>query len=745
MGDVFVPEIEFNQNRQNTYFDATKVGTLDVLGATLEETFYYNPTNAVDRFLQMQFGEGRTGNILSPEQYKTSEYFREGLEAPEEGIKEGYAQLLAQNYDKRAAITQTLSRSKGGFGLGAAQFGTMLLGSVLDPINVASAFIPVFPAARYAHLVKNLGLTKARAVRGVVEGSVGATLVEPIVLGQAALEQDENYNLLDSFLNVTIGGVLGGGLHVGFGRISDVIERRSQKTKEQAILTSIKQSLTDQEVNPTPIIKADLNKSIEKNLEKQNNLSQEKPLEPVVQETEVTEKIVVYNTKGEPKVVEVVKRDEDGKVTVKDTDGTEKVLDSSNLVSRSIYDDNFEIDLTAEGEDLDLGFSATITNLIRGMNKEQAKKALEDAKFIIENELKDIRKGKKVRQGILRKEKTVINESLIARKEASLEAINLKLKELDGQTITKPKDPTIPTETTTVQGSQRTGKGLPSSLKAPKPKTLLQFIKENGKISSIDPLAGDVAQALGGNQNKQGKFILDVKNTKGAIAKKGIGIDEMTTRVQEAGYFLDKSDMDYGIDAATPDDLIALIRREQDGEILYSRSQELEYDNYVAAGEKQELVDALDIDPTNMTDAELDIAIDLARNKEQLSQDILLSEKMEQPSVLTAQEFENAKIEALENNYNMGNGKQEYGQSVLERAGIDDTFNLQTRETEIDAEIEALEFDIENTSNAENIDKDDLVEFDENIKVADDLIARSDESFDTATNAAASCIMRNTK
>ena len=103
------------------------------------------------------------------------------------------------------------------------------------------------------------------------------------------------------------------------------------------------------------------------------------------------------------------------------------------------------------------------------------------------------------------------------------------------------------------------------------------------------------------------------------------------------------------------------------------------------------------------------------------------------------------KIEALENDYNMGNTKQEYEQAVLERAGIDDTFNLQTRETEIDAEIEALEFDIENTSNAENIDKDDLVEFDENIKVADDLIARSDESFDTATNAAASCIVRNTK
>jgi len=274
---------------------------------------------------------------------------------------------------------------------------------------------------------------------------------------------------------------------------------------------------------------------------------------------------------------------------------------------------------------------------------------------------------------------------------------------------------------------------LPSSLKAPKPKTLLQFIKENGGIRPDDPQVSDLKASLD-------------KGTFGILNKKdGLSLDEMTIRVQEAGYFLDKSDLDYGIDGATPRDLLDLIDKEAKGDVLYSRDQELEYQNYVAAGEKQELVDALGIDPTNMTDAELDIAIDLARNKEQLSQDILLSEKMEQPSVLTAQEFENAKIEALENNYNMGNGKQEYGQSVLERAGIDDTFNLQTREAEIDTEIETLEFDAENTSNAANIDADDLAAFDANIKAADDLIAKADESYNTATDAAASCIMRNTK
>ena len=563
MVDVFVPEIEFNQNRQNTYFDATKVGTLDVLGATLEETFYYNPTNALDRFLEMQFGEGRTGNILSPEQYKTSEYFREGLEAPEEGIKEGYAQLLAQNYDKRAAITQTLSRSKGGFGLGAAQFGTMLLGSVLDPINVASAFIPVFPAARYAHLVKNLGLTKARAVRGVVEGSVGATLVEPIVLGQAALEQDENYNLLDSFLNVTIGGILGGGLHVGFGKLSDIIERRSQKTKEQAVLTAVKQTLTDQEVNVTPIIKADLEKTFEKNLEKQNNLAQEKP--------------------------------------------------------------------------------------------------------------------------------------------------------------------------TRIEDVTRTGKGLPGSLRATKPKTLVQFMKENGGIRPDDPQVSDLRASL----DKATFTVLNKKD--------GLSLDEMTIRVQEAGYFLDKSDLDYGIDGATPRDLLDLIDRESRGEVLYSRDQETQFRDYERSQKNLEELDRLGVDPRNMTEEELSQALEIAIEQDIMAQDVRLSESMEQTSDLTAQEFDNAKIEAVENDYNMGNFKQEYNDMVEMNAGIDDTFNLQTREAEIDAEIETLEFDAENTSNAANIDADDLAAFDENIRIADDLIARSDESFDTATNAAASCIMRNTK
>ena len=219
----------------------------------------------------------------------------------------------------------------------------------------------------------------------------------------------------------------------------------------------------------------------------------------------------------------------------------------------------------------------------------------------------------------------------------------------------------------------------------------------------------------------------------------------MTIRVQEAGYFLNKSDLDYGIDGATPRDLLDLIDRESRGEVLYSRDQETQFRDYERSQKNLEELDRLGVDPTNMTEEELSQALEIAIEQDILAQDVRLSESMEQTSDLTAQEFDNAKIEAVENDYNMGNFKQEYNDMVEMNAGINDTFNLQTREAEIDTEIETLEFDAENTSNAANIDADDLAAFDANIKAADDLIAKADESYNTATDAAASCIMRNTK
>ena len=157
MVDVYIPEQEEDTNLTQQYHDYAKAGTLDVLGATLDETLYYNPANALGRLAEQYLFEGTRGRVLSKDEWASSEFFREGIEVGDEGIKEGLANLLAERHDERLDFQVTLRRSRGGFGLGAAQFGVALAGSVLDPLNVASAFIPTVGLARGATVASRLG------------------------------------------------------------------------------------------------------------------------------------------------------------------------------------------------------------------------------------------------------------------------------------------------------------------------------------------------------------------------------------------------------------------------------------------------------------------------------------------------------------------------------------------------------------------------------------------------------------
>ena len=254
MVDFFVPEQKYDQNAFDNYFDVSKAGTLDVLGATLDETLYYNPLSALNRTFDQYLGPGANGRVLSSDEFRDSQYFREGIEVGEDGITEGLANLLSERHDRRENLRFTLNRSRGGFGLGAAQFGTMLAGSLLDPLNVASAFIPAIGQARMATMAARFGKTGSRLMAGAIDGAVGATVLEPLVIGQAYLEQDADYGLMDSFLNVTFGSVLGGGLHVGFGKISDRIERLNAEVRIEAQARSLGQALSDQEINVRSIV-----------------------------------------------------------------------------------------------------------------------------------------------------------------------------------------------------------------------------------------------------------------------------------------------------------------------------------------------------------------------------------------------------------------------------------------------------------------------------------------------------------
>lgn len=431
MVGMYIPEQGDDPNITNQYYDIAKAGTLDVLGATFQETLYYNPLNAVNRLAEQYTGLGQTGKVISKDNWKESEYYRDGIQVDDNGIKEGLAQLLAERVDRRREFQITLQRSKGGFGLGAAQFGVAIAGSFLDPLNVASAFIPAVGPARVASMAAKMGKSGSRAVKGAVDGAVGAAVLEPLIIGAAAAEQDESYTLLDSFLNVAVGSALGSGLHVGFGKISDRINRTPPQTRARAEKTSIGQVLTDKPVQVDRIV-------------------DEAETTTVKPEAEQTDTITVYNSDGEPKVVEKVRVDDEGIITIKDTDGTEKVVDQSDVVSKSPYDEDFVFDLSTSIDDL----SGTVDDLTRGMNKKQAIKSLEDAKFIVENQIKDLEEGTKIKGGIFKKDRIVVDEAKVASKKTTLKALDIALDRLEGKKIVRPKDPI--TNQTTEPGAKDT-------------------------------------------------------------------------------------------------------------------------------------------------------------------------------------------------------------------------------------------------------------------------------------------------
>ena len=289
MVDMYIPEQSFDRASHDSYYSNSKVGTLDVLGATLDDTLYYNPGAAANRFLNQYTGPAKTGKILTPEEWAESQFYREGITVDETGITEGLAQIMADRSDKRSIINSTLSRSKGGFGLMAAQFGVGFAGSLLDPLNLATGFIPALGAARMAIMTAKMtakyGKAGGRLASGAVNGTAGAAILEPLIIGQAATEQygfgmaasmDADYGLMDSFLNLTFGGVLGGGIHYGVGRLSDRIE--ASAAKDEALARSVAQAAGGQPIQVGQLIAQTEAKSLEDTLQRANErIARDKP------------------------------------------------------------------------------------------------------------------------------------------------------------------------------------------------------------------------------------------------------------------------------------------------------------------------------------------------------------------------------------------------------------------------------------------------------------------------------------
>lgn len=155
---------------------------------------------------------------------------------------------------KRQAI---LSRAENSGSTALGRFGITIATPFLDPLTVGTAFVPVIGPSKYAAMLEKAGasaLARAgvRAQVGALEGAVGAAAVEPIIYGAHAQEQAD-YTLADSLLNIGIGTAFGGGLHTLGGAVAD-IGSRGRRARAEARVAAWRQFLDENEPAPfTPV------------------------------------------------------------------------------------------------------------------------------------------------------------------------------------------------------------------------------------------------------------------------------------------------------------------------------------------------------------------------------------------------------------------------------------------------------------------------------------------------------------
>lgn len=191
---------------------------------------------------------------LSSEDYAQSPWARKGLSFPN-GVNEDVARFMAEQYDERIKREDIIAKHPGNWlTFGAPAFAVGLAASMLDPINVASAFIPIVGQARYAGMLSRLGKFGARATKGAIEGAVGQAMLEPLHAIRMSEEQ-RDYHFTDVLTNIAFGAALGGGLHMIAGGIGDYVERYSIQTKEQALRTAVAQIMDGRAVDVEPLLK----------------------------------------------------------------------------------------------------------------------------------------------------------------------------------------------------------------------------------------------------------------------------------------------------------------------------------------------------------------------------------------------------------------------------------------------------------------------------------------------------------
>ena len=217
---------ETSEQEIGSLYDQTKSGFWETAGATFMNAWNYNPTSSVFRAVEQTQAYQSSSEYLDRDELN-KQYGHLGL-VFEKDTRSGLVDYLVERKELENERADVIARGPDGKLAKSFFFLESLGTSFLDPINLAASFVPVVGQARFANMVARSGKNVARMKKGLVEGFVGNTAVEPLVYGVAKSEQ-ANYDAWDSFANIAVGGFIGSAAHVGFGRIGDFIADKRGK------------------------------------------------------------------------------------------------------------------------------------------------------------------------------------------------------------------------------------------------------------------------------------------------------------------------------------------------------------------------------------------------------------------------------------------------------------------------------------------------------------------------------------
>lgn len=199
----------------------------DVMNAQFGQTLTELPLVAGKRLTELTLARGEGTQLPKSDALARVESagLSGHLQVDDAGITDSALSILIERKQEELQQQQTLARARGGFGEGAARLGVALGTSLLDPVNVGLAFVPVVGEARYLRILGKaggaLGRAGVRAGVGAAEGAAGAAIIEPLIY-TAKQQEQADYDMSDSLMNVAFGTIFGGGLHTVGGAGADL-------------------------------------------------------------------------------------------------------------------------------------------------------------------------------------------------------------------------------------------------------------------------------------------------------------------------------------------------------------------------------------------------------------------------------------------------------------------------------------------------------------------------------------------